>query len=51
MSSGTIVEIEIVLYSMVRKEGVEPSRLYSHRLLRPACLPVSPLPHNIINNF
>ena len=32
------------LANSVRKEGVEPSRLYSHRLLRPACLPVPPLP-------
>ncbi len=44
MGTGNIVEIEVDLYSMVRKVGVEPTWTCAHRLLRPARLPVPPLP-------
>ena len=29
---------------MVRAEGLEPTRAFAHRLLRPACLPIPPRP-------
>ena len=31
---------------MVRKEGLEPSRPYGHKLLRLTRLPIPPLPHS-----
>ena len=33
------------VWSMVRKEGLEPSRACAHRILNPARLPIPPLPH------
>ena len=32
------------LRSAMRAEGLEPPRAFAHRLLRPACLPISPRP-------
>ena len=31
---------------LVRKEGLEPSRPYGHKLLRLTRLPIPPLPHS-----